>query len=153
METTNNTNTPKVEVIELNMEKINMLFKSLPKWTLAEENGYEPLYTFWTDFSIADAAPRFGEDAVEAIRMTFSGIVRVMRDDYKAMTELSMVLNHKIWEHRNAAVRAKNAGLLNRRDHHMRLAEEYDGAWRATDEWCKEHLKGEELGYYIDTTD
>lgn len=146
-------NKTSVDVIEIDMAALNEFFKSLPQWTMAEENGYTPLFTFWQDFSIADAAPRFGEDAVSAIRMTYKAIVSAMRDDYKAMTELTMVLNHKIFEHHAAAVRAKKEGLLNRRDHHMRLAEEYDGAWRATDDWCREHLKGEALEYFYETTD
>lgn len=149
----NNTNNPKVEIVEIDMKAVNDFLKSLPKWTIAEENGYEPISTFWQDFSIADAAPRFGEDAIAAIKMTYMCVVRAFRDDYKMMTELSMVLNHKIFQHHDAAVRAKNAGLLNRRDFHMRLAREYDGAWRATDEWLMENLKGEALEYYIETTD
>lgn len=153
METKNNTPEVKVEVIEIDMKEVNEFLKGLPKWERAEEYGYKPLTTFWQDFSIADAAPRFGEDAVPAIRETFKAAVRCFKSNYKYMTELSMVLNHKIFEHHEAAVRAKNAGLLNRRDHHMRLANEYDGAWRATDEWCRTNLKDEELAYYYDVTD
>ena len=153
METNNTNNTPAVEIVEIDMEKINKFLKGLPQWTIEEETGYKPISTFWQDFSIADAAPRFGEDAIFAIRMTFKSAIRSFRDDYKMMTELSMVLNHKIFEHHDKAVRAKKEGLLNRRDYHMMLAREYDGAWRATHDWCRENFKGEALEYYLDTTD
>lgn len=148
-----NTNTPKVEFVEINMEQINDFLKSLPAWNIENETGYKPITTFWQDFSIADAAPRFGEDAIGAIRATWKAAVTVFRNDYKYMTELVMVLNHKIWYHHDAAIRAKSEGLLNRRDFHMRLAQEYDAAWRATDEWCVNNFKDEAAKYYFETTD
>ncbi len=149
----NETTTPRVELVEIDMEKINAFLKSLPAWNIENETGYKPISTFWQDFSIADAAPAFGCDAVDAIRATWEAAVTAYRDHYKMMTELVMVLNHKIWQHHNAAVRAKSEGLLNRRDFHMRLAEEYDAAWRATDEWCVNNFKGEAAEYYFETTD
>jgi hypothetical protein len=149
----NANNNPQVEIVEIDMEKINDFFKSLPAWGIERETGYKPISTFWQDFSIADAAARFGCDAIDAIRTTWKAAVTAFRSDYKMMTELVMVLNHKIWQHHNAAVRAKSEGLLNQRDHHMRLAEEYDAAWRATDEWCCKHFTGEAAEYYFETTD
>jgi len=146
-------NDPQVKIVEINMEKMNDFFKSLPEWNIERELGYKPISTLWTDFSIADAAPQFGLDAIEAIRATWKAAVTALRSDYKMMTELVMVLNHKIWQHHDAAIRAKSEGLLNRRDHHMRLAKEYDAAWRATDEWCCEHFTGEAAEYYYETTD
>ena len=153
MEQNAKNNAPQVEIVEIDMKEINEFLRSLPQWNIEQEFGYKPISTFWQDFSIADAAPRFGEDAVAAIQATWKAAVTCFRSDYKMMTELVMVLNHKIFYHHDAAVRAKAEGLLNRRDFHMRLAEEYDAAWRATDDWCVKNFKGEAAEYYFATTD
>ena len=57
------------------------------------ENGYELQTTFWSDFSIAD---RFG---LSAIRDTFNRAFREWKEDYEYLTELVLVLNHKIWQY------------------------------------------------------
>ena len=57
------------------------------------ENNYELLTTFWDDFSIAD---RFG---VSAVRDTFNRAFAEWKEDYQYLTELILVLNHKIWQH------------------------------------------------------
>ena len=54
---------------------------AIPRWNITELNGYEPITTFWQDFSIAD---KFGDKAIA--------------DNYKYWTELCLVLNHKIWQ-------------------------------------------------------
>ena len=56
-----------------------------------QENGYELQTTFWEDFSIAD---RFG---LAAVLDTFNRAFREWKGDYKFLTELTLVLNHKIW--------------------------------------------------------
>ena len=60
-------------------------------WALAEEIGYNPLTTFWDDFSIAEA---FGPSS---IKDTAKRAWSEWKDDYKYVTELVMVLNHKCW--------------------------------------------------------
>ena len=57
------------------------------------ENGYELQTTFWEDFSIAD---RFG---LSAIKDTFKRAFEGWKDNYKYLTELILVLNHKIWQY------------------------------------------------------
>ena len=47
--------------------------------------------TFWMDFSIAD---RFG---LNAIQDTFNRAFGEWKSNYKMLTELVGVLNHKIW--------------------------------------------------------
>lgn len=54
--------------------------------------GYEPKTTFWMDFSIAD---KFG---IEAIVDTFNHAFKEWHTDHIYLTELVMVLNHKIWQ-------------------------------------------------------
>ena len=142
-----------VHVIEINMEKVNNFFKSLPQWNVKSETGYKPLTTFWTDFSIAERAAEFGENPIDAIRMTFTAIIDSCRKNYKFMTELSMVLNHKIWEHNALKKAAKDKGDEKAYKVHEILESEYNGAWMAVDNWCAEHLKGDALRYYYDITD
>lgn len=95
-------------------------------------NGYKCKTTFWSDFSIAD---RFGTSAV---RDTFKRAFNEWKDNYIYLTELVMVLNHKIWDHYET-----------RED----LAAIYNELWQKADNYGLENLKGEELSYYIRTLD
>ena len=87
-----------------------------------QENGYELQTTFWEDFSIAD---RFG---LAAVLDTFN----------RAFRELTLVLNHKIWQY-----------YENRPD----MAVLYNTLWEQADQYAKENLKGNELSYYWEVTD
>ena len=95
-----------------------------PEWQEKRESS-----TFWQDFSIADA---FGPAAV---RDTYRRAFRAWKDDYKMLTELVAVLNHKIWQHYGRG-----------RDKRARL---YDSLWRQADEYGSTHLKGEELDFFV----
>ena len=101
---------------------------------LKQYTGYEPFTTFWNDFSIAD---RFGEAAVKD---TFQRSFKEWKHDYKYLTELVMVLNHKIWQYTEIPG-------------YQRLAELYDTLWQGADNYARSHLKGEELEYFYKTTD
>ena len=92
-----------------------------------QENGYELQTTFWEDFSIAD---RFG---LAAVLDTFNRAFREWKGDYKFLTELTLVLNHKIWQY-----------YENRPD----MAVLYNTLWEQADQYAKENLKGNELSYY-----
>lgn len=61
----------------------------IPKWNIAEITGYDPMTTFWQDFSMAD---KFGN---EAIADTYRKVKAEWKDNYKHWTELCLVLNHK----------------------------------------------------------
>lgn len=94
---------------------------------------YKLMTTFWSDFTIAD---HFG---IAAIEDTYKRAFSEWKTDVVYITELTMVLNWKIfewWEHGN-----------------QEYAEVYDTLWKKTDEYCMKHLKGKELDYYIRTTD
>lgn len=60
-------------------------------WRIEELTGYQPITTFYTDFSIAD---KFG---INAIKETYQSVFKEWQHDYKYMTELAMVLN---WEYK-----------------------------------------------------
>lgn len=101
-------------------------------WNIQEVTGYEPKTTFWDDFSIAD---RFGLNAVQD---TYNRAFRGWKDNYVYLTELVLVLNHKIWQHYQT---------------NEPLAKLYDQLWRKADMWACEHLRGEEIEYYYTTLD
>lgn len=65
---------------------------SVPKWNVESELGYRPITTFWEDFSIAD---KFGN---EAVNDTFKRAFTEWKGNYAYLTEMVMVLNHKIWQ-------------------------------------------------------
>ena len=102
--------------------------------SFARENmGYEAQTTFWSDFSIAD---RFG---AAAVRDTFERAMKEWKCNHIYLTELVIVLNHKIWFWHSK--------------HNDTFAKLYDELWREADSYACENLKGEELSYYFDTLD
>ena len=70
-------------------------------WNIERELGYKPLTTFWDDFSVAE---NFGR---QAILETAERCFKEWKNDYKYLTELIMVLNHKSWYWNE-----KNNGLM-----------------------------------------
>lgn len=58
-----------------------------------QEVGYNLMTTFWEDFSIAD---KYG---IAGVKDTYRRAFNEWKDDYKFFTELTLVLNHKIWQH------------------------------------------------------
>lgn len=97
-----------------------------------QENGYELQTTFWNDFSIAD---RFG---LSAVQDTFNRAFEEWKENYKYLTELVLVLNHKIWQYHE-----------NRSDY----ATLYNTLYIQADQYAAENLKDEELSYFYDVTD
>lgn len=85
--------------------------------------------TFWMDFTIAD---HFG---VSAIKDTFERAFNEWKNDYRYLTDLVMVTNHKIWQH-----------YENGNEH---LAKVYDELWRTASDYAWTNLKGEELDYFF----
>lgn len=95
-------------------------------------NGYETFTTFWQDFAIAEL---FG---VDAIRDTFQRAFEEWKHDYKYLTELVMVLNHKCWQ------------FYQNVDSYSNL---YAELYYQASGYALENLKDEELAYYWRTTD
>ena len=89
--------------------------------------------TFWMDFSIAD---RFGANAVKD---TYKRAFNEWKNNYVYLTELVLVLNHKIWQWWEA----KN----------QTMAAVYDKLWREADEYAVNNLKDDELTYFYKVTD
>ena len=95
--------------------------------------GYETKTTFWEDFTIADM---FGEGA---IKDTYKRAFREWKTNLVYVTELVMVLNWKLWQH-----------YENNNKIYSKL---YDELWQKTHDWCLDNLKGDDLSYYLNTTD
>lgn len=102
-------------------------------WNIEEMTGYKPKTTFYMDFSIADM---FG---VSAIKDTYNRAFEEWKSDVEYITELVMVLNWKIWEH----YESKNA----------KYTELYDSLYTKLRDWCFDNLKGNDLTYFLRTTD
>lgn len=110
---------------------IEMTMPVTPSWGIVDM-GYEPKTTFWQDFSIADT---FGP---EAVRDTYKRAFDEWHTNTEFVTELTLVLNWKIWQH------------YGRREE---LAVVYDELWKKCDRWCCDNLTGEDLSYFYSTTD
>lgn len=95
-------------------------------------DNYEFKTTFWSDFTIAD---KFGLSAIED---TYNRAFNEWKDNIVYITELSLVLNWKIWSWYNVD------------DDKAKL---YDELWRKVDDWCGDNLEGEDAEYYFEMTD
>jgi len=96
------------------------------------DTGYKPKTTFWQDFSIAEW---FGE---KAIRDTYKRAFNEWKSNIEYLTELVLILNWKIWQ--LAEVNEP-------------IARVYDELWKEADQYCMDNLKGDELQYFLRTTD
>lgn len=91
--------------------------------------------TFYMDFTIADV---FG---INAVKDTYNRAFNEWKSDYKMLTALVVVLNHKIWEHYNATPRRNE------------LVKLYNNLWTQAEDYAYTNLKGEELEYFYSITD
>lgn len=105
---------------------------------------YECMTTFWEDFSIAD---KFGE---KAIKDTFKRAFNEWKSDYKYLTELVMVLNHKIWLYFSLKENTKSNEEYEKYDKYAKL---YNDLWEQADAYACDNLKGNEADYFYRTTD
>lgn len=110
------------------------------KCNIAEQLGYNMKTTFWQDFCIADGCGLYDTDkAIDAIKDTYKRAFDEWKDNVEYLTELVMVLNWKIWEW--VSLENENIGRA------------YDKLWREADGWACDNLKGDDLSYFLKTTD
>lgn len=95
--------------------------------------SYEFKTTFWMDFTIAD---KFG---IEAVKDTFKRAFSEWKTDYIYLTELTLVINWKCWEHYE-----KN---------NIEISKLYSEYYYQLREYGLDNLKGKELTYFIKTLD
>lgn len=95
--------------------------------------GYKTKTTFYGDLTIAEA---FGP---KGVRETYDRVNNEWRHNVEYYTEFIMCLNHKIWE------------WYHKKDEEW--AKLYDELWREADSWAAANYTGEDLQYYLRTTD
>lgn len=104
---------------------------TLKNWAIEELTGYKPKTTFYIDFSIAD---RFGKGAIlDTFNRAFDG----WKDNVEYITELTMVMSWKSFEHEG----------------NREFCELYSDLYYKLNDWVFENLEGEDLQYFIRTTD
>ena len=85
------------------------------------------------DFAIAD---RFG---VNAMKDTFNRAFKEWKNDARYLTELVMVLNHRCWYWYDAG--------------RMALSKIYSDLFYKAQGYAYDHLKGDELKFFLEVTD
>lgn len=105
---------------------------NLPKWNIEAVTGYVPKTTFWEDFSIADV---YG---AKAIQNTYNRAFSEWKSDVVYLTELTLVLNHKCWQHYQ-----KND----------ELSQLYSNLYYQAREYAVDNLEGEDFEYFYRITD
>lgn len=98
------------------------------------ESGYQRFTTFSSDLTIAELTG--GKKAIED---TFNRVVKMWKDDVKYFTEFTMALNIKAWE-------------LHERGNE-KLMELYSELYYNAREIALDTFKGDDLSYFIRTTD
>ena len=122
-----------------NYSKMNPFYAS----TVAQANfeasihelqpDYNVVSTFAGDYAIADA---FGADAVED---TYRRSMASFSEDIYMLTEMALVLNWAIWRYWEL--------------HEQELSFMYDKLWKELDSYIMDHFTGDELQFYLSTTD
>lgn len=102
-----------------------------------EEIGYAPCTTFWMDFTIAEGFIGVEKNPIED---TYERALDYAKMDYKYLTELVLVLNHKIWQW------YKVNGII---------AKIYDNLWREAEKTYFDTYEDNEeaMAYYYRITD
>ena len=121
-------------------ERNKMDYMFYTPWGIEEMTGYKPKTTFWEDFCIAD---KFGKSAVQD---TYNRAFKAWKDDVEYVTELVMVLNWKSWQFAGMYEKSGNEA-------HKQMSVLYEELYFKAHNWCCKNLKGDDLGYYLRTTD
>ena len=100
---------------------------------MASECGYTRKTTFFSDLSIAEWL------GAASVRDTYNNVVKSWFNNKEYFTEFVMSLNWKIWE-QNARGNDE-------------LARVYNELWEKADELVQETWTGDNLSYYLQTTD
>lgn len=116
---------------------------NIPNWNIEKLTGYKPKTTFYSDFSIAD---KFG---LEAIKDTFDRVFKEWNSNADYVTELTMVLNWKCWEHYHRARKEITPFCEN----HNEIGQWYKDKYYEMLDWADRNLKGDDLKYFYNTID
>ena len=106
-----------------------MAYAEVP--TIAREVGYEMKTTYWGDFRVCGYN-------IDAIKDTYKRALLLAKEDRIYGTELAMVLNWLMWFYA---------------DTNDKVARVYQDLWADLDGYIVNNWKGEDLSYYLRTTD
>lgn len=112
------------------------------KANLSDMTDYKPFTTFFYDFTIAELV-----SGISGVRDTFNRVIKSWGKNYKYMTELVMVMNHKIWAHYGRGEGDPRAN--------MPMARLYDELWRKAEDTFFKSFNEDETAkeYYYRITD
>ena len=99
----------------MNVFQFSALAEMNWKANLAQMSGFEPKYTFYHDFAIAEFCREYMNDK-KAIENTYNNVIKSWGDNYEALVEIILVLNHKSWaffadENKENSVDGKYLGI------------------------------------------
>lgn len=121
------------------------------KANLSDMSPYTPKYTFYHDFAIAEFCEVYMKEK-NAIRKTYNEVINAWGKNIKALTEIIMVLNHKLW----AFYQKVDSHYLGVDDAKaMEFSRLYDTLWKEAQEVLYKNFEGndEAMSYYYDITD
>lgn len=104
------------------------------KGMLPNLTDYKPFTTFFSDFSIAEYL-----EGAKGVKDSFKHMFEAWKHDIKYITEMSIVLNHKIWEWHDKG--------------NFVLARTYDEIWKECCAYIEDNFEGDDLSYYFRVTD
>lgn len=107
-------------------------------------NGNEerPNTTFFADFMVCDLCYRGNEKKrLDAIKDTFNRAFEGWKDNYKYLTELTMMLNHLLWYY------------YEKEGEESKTAHLYNDLWGKCENYVRDNLKDEEAEYYYRISD
>ena len=123
------------------------------KANLGEMTDWKPSYTFYSDFAIAEFCQVYMREK-SAVKKTYSQVIKSWGSNYKSLTEIVMVLNHKSWAF--AKPNRVDAKYLNVGDSWADFfVELYTELYQKADElYRKKYGKNDEaMSYYLSVTD
>lgn len=98
-----------------------------------QEFNFDVQTTFWEDFDDAD------QIGVKAVKDLYRDAFEYAKTNYKFLTELSLVLNYRLWMHYDEG--------------NQKLAKVYDEKWCKCHDYALRTLKGDEYQFYFNATD
>ena len=81
--------------MKLNVFQYATLAEQNWKANLSDMSPYTTKYTFYYDFAIAEFCGEYMNDK-NAIRSTYNNVIKSWGNNIEALTEIILVLNHKI---------------------------------------------------------
>lgn len=121
------------------------------KENLSYMTSFTPSYTFYSDFSIAEFCEVYMHDA-NAVIDTYKRVKESWGKDIKAITEVCMVLNHKIWSFYDGV---DSSYLKCSEEWRQKFAEVYQSLYDDCTEYIQKTFgnDSEAMSYYYEVTD